>query len=416
MPKSSRHRAASSPLWLGVAKEKINPPLGEPLRGYPRGRPNTGIGLDLYARSFVFGRGRSKPAASLTVLDTLQVPKEIVADIRRSVVKRLPGLNPKSIMISATHTHSGAAAHYFGDTLRDGVTIGPNPRYRKVLVDGAVKATVAAWKNPRPVKIRHGITQAYLGHNRRVLVHGYAQNAWEDLKGEHTGYFNPDVNVVRFDDAETGRIFAILAGYGCHPVTLGGFSTKASPDYPGYYVALLEKATGVTAMHITTGAGNINPRRALRATPVETKIMAGVLAKKILGILDKLKPVRLKPVSTRTALLKFRVRTTLTPALRKIYEPRTVAGHAHTEVQAIHLGDLALVGAPGELFAEIATTVREKSPVARTIVVEHCNDSMSYIITDASTLEGAYEVCRGSISENMEKPYVAAALQALSKG
>jgi len=414
MPRITRKRSGAK-LWLGVAKEKINPTLGVPLRGYPHGRANTGIGLDLYARAFAFGNGPNKPAASLTVLDTIQVPDYITAAIRRGISKRLPSLKPSAIMVAATHTHSAAAAHFFGDSLREGPVLPKNPRYLKVLVNGAVNATVAAWKNPRPVAVRHGITQAHLGHNRRVLVHGYARNEWEDLEGTHKGYFNPDVNVVRFDDVETGNIYAILAGYGCHPVTLGGFNTKVSPDYPGYYVAMLEKATGAMAMHIATGAANINPIRALRATPQVTKIMASALAKKILAILDRTTPVRLRPISTRVVPLKFRMRTTVTPAFEKNYRPRVMAGHVPTEVQAIHLGDLALVSAPGELFAEIAMTVRKKSPVARTIVVEHCNDSMSYIITDAATMEGAYEVCRGSMSENMERPYVAAALKALGK-
>jgi hypothetical protein len=414
MPKTSRN-SADAKLWLGVAKEKINPALGVPLRGYPTGRPNTGIGLDLYARAFVFGNGPGKPTASLTVLDSLHATKEVTAAIRRGIARRLPGLKPNAIMVAATHTHSAAAAHYFGDHSPKGPEVLPDPHYREVLVNGAVNATVAAWKNPRPVTVRHGITQAHLGHNRRVVENGYARNVWEDPDGTHTGYFNPDINVVRFDDAETGRIHAILAGYGCHPVTLGGGNMKASPDYPGYYVAMLEKATGAMAMHITTGAANINPRRGLRSTPHLTKVMAGELAKKILAILGRTKPVKLQAISTRVVPLKFRVRTTLTPALTRTYRPRVVADHLATEVQAIHFGDLALVSAPGELFAEIATAVREKSPIARTIVVEHGNDAINYIITDESTLQGGYEACRGSVSENMEQPYVAAALKALGR-
>jgi len=105
----------------------------------------------------------------------------------------------------------------------------------------------------------------------------------------------------------------------------------------------------------------------------------------------------------------------MAPALRKIVSQRGTGNYLHTEVQAIHLGDLALVSAPGELFAEIATSVRDQSSVKHTIVVEHANDSVSYIFTDAAALEGAYEVCRGSISENMERPYRAAALKALRR-
>ena len=72
-----------------MAKEKINPPLGEPLRGYPTGRPNTGIGLDLYARAAVFGDAAGKPKAALVVLDTIQMTAEVVAVIGRAVAKKV---------------------------------------------------------------------------------------------------------------------------------------------------------------------------------------------------------------------------------------------------------------------------------------------------------------------------------------
>jgi len=403
-------------LWLGVAKEKINPPLGEPLRGYPTGRPNTGIGLDLYARVAVFGNKADKPAAVLAVLDTIQVPAYVVSEMRHAVAKRIPGLNPKAIMIAATHTHSGAVPHYFGDLQRGGVTLGDNPRYKALLVKAVVKSIVEASGKMRQVTVRHGIAKAHLGHNRRVVVHGYAHNEWQDLEGKHAGYFNPDVNFICFHDAATGDLHAIIGGYGCHPVTLGGFSTKVSADYPGYFVAELEKATGAAmAMHLTTGAGNINPRSCLRNNPGEAKKMGKTLGRAVVAVLNRARRIALKPVVSRSVPLRFLLRANMVPSLRKIVTQRGTGNYFNTDVQAIHFGDLALVSAPGELFAEIATSVRDQSPIKHTIVVEHANDSASYIFTDAAALEGAYEVCRGSISENMERPYRAAALKALGQ-
>jgi len=406
---------ARNTLWLGVAKEKINPSLGVPLRGYPEGRPNTGIGSDLYARVAVFGNKADKPTTVLAVLDTIQVPAYIVSEMRGAAAKRIPGLNPKAIMIAATHTHSGPVAHYFGDIQRGGVTLGDNPRYKAQLVKAVVDSIVEASKRMQRVTVRHGITQAHLGHNRRVVVHGYAHNEWQDVQGKHAGYFNPDVNFMCFHDAVAGNLHAIIAGYGCHPVTLGGLSTKVSADYPGYFVAELEKSTGAMAMHITTGAGNINPRRCLRNNPGEAKKMGKALGRAVVAALNRARPVAIKPVISRSVPLKFVLRANMAPALRKIVSQRGTGNYLHTEVQAIHLGDLALVSAPGELFAEIATSVRDQSSVKHTIVVEHANDSVSYIFTDAAALEGAYEVCRGSISENMERPYRAAALKALRR-
>lgn len=403
-------------ILLGVAKEIINPPRKALLIGYPKARPNTGIGADIYVRTVVFGNSGKKPAAVLAVVDMLQVPAAVVAAIRKAAAKKIPGLNPKSIMLAATHTHSApVACHFHADVAEHKIT-GMNVPYLRLLERAVVKSIETAWRQKRRVIVSGGAAQAHLGHNRRVVVHGYAHNEWQDPKGRHTGYFNPDVNFLCFHDAGTKKLHAIISAYGCHPVTLGYENFKVNPDYPGYLVKALEKTTGAEmAMHVTSGAGNINPRVCLQATPKVAEATGKKLARAVTAALGKVRPLEVGAVSSRTVPVKFRLRANLVPKLRAVAAERQAGGFLSTEVQAIRLGGLAFVSAPGELFAEIATRVRKESPVKSTVVVEHANDAISYIFTDEAALQGAYEVCRGSLSESMEPGYVAAALRALGK-
>lgn len=403
-------------LWLGVSKRVTRPPKGARLMGYPAERPNIGSESDLFVRTAVFGAGSDKPGAALVVIDNLYAPARLVAEVRKLAAGRLPGLKPGSILIAATHTHSAPSLQpYFSANPREGL-VRPDPRYRRHLIQTMVGSILDAWEKRKQVTARMGAGKALLGHNRRVLVHGYARNVWQDPRQKHTGYFNPEIPFVTFHELETGKIHAILAGYGCHPVTLGPGNTRASADYPGYFVQALEKETGAAvAIHVMTGAADINPLRCLRDRPYHAKVMGKALARAVMQAIGKTRPVALKPAASRTVPLRFRVRSNVGRWADAQIIGRVSRDFVETSVQSIDLGSLALVSAPGELFSEIATRVRKSSPVKNTIVVEHANDAIGYIFTDAAAFEGGYEVCRASISESMERPYLSAALKSLKR-
>ena len=328
-------------LWMGVEKREINPPAGVYLFGFPAQRMSQGIESDLYVRTAVFGESSCRPAAVLTVIDTLYVSSALVCDIRRAAARRVPGLKPSAILVAATHTHSAPALqpHYMGKT-NDGI-FQPNSTYRRKVIREAVNSIAGAWKNMRPVTARTGEGSAELGHNRRPAIAGCVVNEWQDPRRCHTGYFNPAVPFVSFHDTGTGKIYAILAGYGCHPVTLGPGNCKASPDYPGYFVRALEKKTGAeAAIHISTGAANINPVQCLRDDAHLAKKMGNALSAEVVRSLKKSRPLDSVPVTVRSVPLRFRLRENLPAWPRANLIGRGTGPFLKTEVQAICLGEL----------------------------------------------------------------------------
>ena len=63
-----------------------------------------------------------------------------------------------------------------------------------------------------------------------------------------------------------------------------------------------------------------------------------------------------------------------------------------TEVQALAVGnDLAIVGLPGEVFAELGLALRERSPFAHTLVLGLANEAIGYVPTRRAYDEGGYE-------------------------
>jgi hypothetical protein len=68
-------------------------------------------------------------------------------------------------------------------------------------------------------------------------------------------------------------------------------------------------------------------------------------------------------------------------------------GPTHTtEVQALAIGqDLAVVGLPGEVFAELGLALRERSPFRHTLVLGLANEAIGYVPTRRAYDEGGYE-------------------------
>jgi hypothetical protein len=66
-----------------------------------------------------------------------------------------------------------------------------------------------------------------------------------------------------------------------------------------------------------------------------------------------------------------------------------------TWVQAIVLGDVALVGVPAEFFTTLGQEIKRRSPYRYTYVFELANDYIGYVPDDAAYDLGGYQVWTG---------------------
>ena len=67
-----------------------------------------------------------------------------------------------------------------------------------------------------------------------------------------------------------------------------------------------------------------------------------------------------------------------------------------TPIQALRVGEVGIVGLPGEVFTEIGLDIKARSPYAHTMVFGLANGYSGYIATDKALDEGSYEtrLCR----------------------
>ena len=61
------------------------------------------------------------------------------------------------------------------------------------------------------------------------------------------------------------------------------------------------------------------------------------------------------------------------------------------EVQVVRIGDLAVVGLPGEIFVEFAFDIKRQSQIPYTIVSNLSNGNFGYIVTKEALKNGGYE-------------------------
>jgi hypothetical protein len=86
-----------------------------------------------------------------------------------------------------------------------------------------------------------------------------------------------------------------------------------------------------------------------------------------------------------------------------------------TEVQALAVGDeLAMVGLPGEIFAELGLALRERSPFKHTLVLGLANEAIGYVPTRRAYEEGGYEPTSSRLQPGGGELLVEEALAALA--
>jgi len=392
-------------LRVGASKVNITPPVGEPLGGYSaREHPSRGIHDDLFCRCVFLDDGKTHFA--LASCDVTAVDAGFTQKVRNLAEKErlIPGAN---LMLHAVQSHS--APHMI--SLR------------------AMERASAAWEEVLARKIvgavriaKDGRAKARIGHGRGRLE-GFHRNRRRD-----GGPVDHDVDVIRIDSLRGERI-AALVGFGCHPVVMGPDNLLISADYPGPAMETVETACGggFVSTFVYGGGGDINPVHRGSFVDVETfgRALGFEAAKVLEGITefsDATARVESRTVQLRYAKLRSidEIRENISVHERKLaalkgrktgriarieqqaqldywtylrdgLERKSLPKTAGTEVQVAVVGNAAIVGVPGELFALSALRLKEKSEADLTMVASLSNGCVGYFPTRDQCGAGGYE-------------------------
>jgi len=393
----------SERLRVGVSQVDITPPAGLAMTGYIARLGNAvGAHDPLYAKALVFDDGQQR--AALISCDVLAFDRHFVAAVR-AAIERQTGFPGANLLIACTHTHAGPATIF----LRDCGEV--DRAWMEELRRRLVAVLAAAQEDLQPARV--GFGRGYLADR--------SQN-----RRQPGDVMDPEVGVLRVDRAD-GRPLAIALNFACHPTTLGPDNLLYSADYPGYTARQIEAATGATALFLTGAIGDVGPVQV--GDDAAAEALGGAVADAALAVLPQIACQADARVAVAAETLELPLLPL--PSLREVEQAarasrvhlqvaeaagevilariqRAMLGWAEdtlaglrlnslartvaAEVQVIRIGDVWLVGVPGELFVEPGLAIKRGLQPHPAFVCGYANDDIGYLPARAAYARGGYEI------------------------
>jgi hypothetical protein len=402
---------ATGVVTAGAAKVAIDVPAGTPLGGYgawPRRlpfpdflgrhahafwfRPHEGREGEIAARALVFGHGDRRLV--WIAADLLAVDAELTAEVDDRVTRALGGA--VTLLLSASHTHSGPGAYGTSEIL--GALVVDRP-------DGMVRDTI----------VRALVGAARTADLRRVPARvGAAAGTVPDVtRPRLRAPVDPGIVVLKVTDRD-GRAIAVVWNFAIHPTMLGPRSRVLSPDVVGIASRALEGALEVPALFVNGAVGDVSPRQHGRVAAQE---VGAILARTAQALAARADPKDMdRPAVATVRVTLGRPSLTLANCVRG-WLPRAVGipvgsvFPSETTLTAVAIGDTAVVTIPGELQASLGRRIKEAtgSPRPLTIVAGLSNGYLGYFVDRESFRTPAYVTCAGLYGEDGGERLTAAA-------
>jgi neutral ceramidase len=400
-------------LSAGVARVDITPPLGVQVGCWAARRCLAeGAREPLLAQALVVSDGER--TAAIVAVDLVFAGRDLT-DAVRARVQELTGIPPEAVAVHASHNHSAPSISRGSGVagLRDAPGF---ERYADVLPDLVAGVAYAAWKDLRPARVGSGVTQAP----------GLSVN-----RTRRERPVDDSLTVIRVD-REDGSPLAALIAFTAHPITIGGITREWDAEYPGPLRAAFERgAPGVEPLFIQGCAGDVSPYTdwwfgnwdASRHSYEARDELGEKLASSALGVYEQIETTADVRVSAASEWLELRRRRheydrdelraamdegqsrpepqwpetwseeihTMTSAQRfpESYMWNALAMYldmieradvpVRTEIQAMAIGDAAIVSNSFELFNEAGLRIKAASPFATTIAASYANDYLGYL-------------------------------------
>jgi len=447
-------------LLAGAARIRLEPPLGLAMAGYGSriGRA-AAVHDDLAVQALVLGDAQNKLA--IVGLDLLGIGMRI-ADEACARVAAESDLSTEAIMIGATHTHSGPSFNLFA-TPKPGTQAGPDRDidWELDLPRKIAAAILEANRNLEPARVRAAGARFALGANRRLLT----PTGETRLFPNYAGVADPEVKALGLYRAGGGEALAFVLNYACHGVMLCEDNLDYSRDYPGFAQDEIERLAGANgrrpiAIFLNGATGNIDPRR--RGTFAAAREAGTELGRAAFQALERAPEIAPAQVAARRIPLTLRLKdfSAALATARAYLEQTALSMRAHpggqyraerlrieheraqqalsavenlermnlrdrrvnpdrgeltTRVTVARIGEVAMVGLPGEPFVELGLALKANPYFPHTFVVGYCNDLILYIPTREAYAQGGYEVDMARVAAGSGEQMVASALRCLSQ-
>ncbi|MBL9129126.1 MAG: hypothetical protein JNL97_15860, partial [Verrucomicrobiales bacterium] len=345
---------------------------------------------------------------AIVALDILMIRREhldpVLAEIERDL--RIPASN---VLVNCTHTHhapSTMVVHGYG----------LDPTFVRRVQTGIVAAVREAAGRLADARFHfHLGEESTVGQNSRVLLDD-GQIYWIGPRTNFvrpTGPFDPELPVLAFRGGADDGLRAVLFNHSTHSIGTRKPGVR-SPSIYGLAAQDLEAEFGGTFCFLEGASGSTHNLN-LSGDECARRIRSAVA-----DALSKAKPQPVERLASIKRTVKFKVRTFdeaaeaaavdrycrryapgyAEPIARVFRNMRaTLAGQQGEEretwVQALRIGDVAIVGVPAEYFTQLGIDIKNRSPFRHTYVAELANDWIGYLPNLEGHKLGGYQVWTG---------------------
>ncbi|MBO3842727.1 MAG: hypothetical protein FGF48_10000 [Candidatus Brockarchaeota archaeon] len=338
--------------------------------------------------------------------DVLVLQKDLCDEVCLEIEEKL-GIPFENILITATHTHHAPATATIHGYEKDETFVSNVKR-------SILSAVGAADENLKSVDVNFWLgIESTVGQNSRLLLSD-STIYWVGPRDDAlrpTGPFDPDLPVIMFKRRDEGPE-AIIFSHSTH--NIGARSPEAvSPGFYGLAAQELEEENGGSVLFLPGASGSTHN---LTLPPDEMILRIKDAVKEAIS---ESKPVSVQRVASVKREFKYRVRmfdeekeekAVSYYCNKRVKNPEPVIevfrkmrrelskhqGEARgTWIQTMLIGDIALVGIPGELFTKLGILLKRLSPFRHTYIVQLANDWIGYIPDRQAYDLGGYQVWTG---------------------
>ena len=434
--------ALAEGLRVGTAVVNISPTV-KPFQ--LRSGKSTYVHDPLHVRAIAFENGEGRVV--IAVMDAIGVGREM-CDETKAAAAKVTGWKPEQMLTAGTHTHTAPKG---GDTSPGRIA------YEKTRREGLRKALIKAIQSLEPAKVGFGSAEeASEVYNRRwYLKPGRMDpNPWglqdkvrmnppRDAIVKPAGPTDPELCVI-YARTRRGKPLGLVANYALHYV--GGIPRvtekdgrvvgMASADYFGEFARIMPHRVGgltppanFVAMMSNGASGDINnidfdSKRPPRAPFEQVRVVATKAATAAWRAVKNIETYHDNPpiamlqrevelryrVPSDSELAKARKILALPPKERETIHRKSSSYASHTLrfaapdaprtekviVQAIRIGDQAIVSMPFEVLVEIGLEIKDKSPFPHTFLIELANGGYGYLPPPNQHELGGYETWLGT--------------------
>ncbi len=350
------------------------------------------------------------PKLAIVVCDVIVVTREDV-QVALAEIEKTTGIPAANILISATHTHHAPSTIVVHGYSRDELFC---QRLREGIVQAVQQADANLGNNESYFYFHQGEENTIGGNSRLLLADGTIW--WVGPRTDAvrpTGPFDPQLPVLVFRDADD-QLQALMYNHSTHTIGTCNGDVR-SPSFYGLTAQELETELGGSVCFLPGAFGS---------THNVTEVPPPEAVKRIKGVIneamDLAKPMSVDKLASLQRPFTFKVRTfdegvedekvssycrkrvpdgadstiNVFRNMRQVLAPQQGQLRETTLITMV-IGEVAIVGVPGELFTRLGVALKERSPFQHTYVVSLTNDWMGYLPDREAHTLGGYQTWMG---------------------